>query len=147
MEITDLMHGNIVFDDENKLSKIIGFAPLDYLTNCISADGCQILLNHVGDESRDLTCESSFCDPVEITDDILKGFGFINKPMVLVFQKEISNDFIVTVHRFQTNPLHTLRIFKGNKYDKIVHIEIKYAHQLQNLCYLVTGTSLNFDSI
>lgn len=129
MKANELRIGNWVFDKLNKVSQI----------EHISKDGeikySTILYEYDGASYIDIDTAK----PIPLTEEWLLKFGFEINPEKIIDDKETNeyrcNDFTMVIQNgkfYATN----------GGIELISELSIEYVHQLQNLCFALTGEEL-----
>lgn len=125
MNATELRLGNWVnchFQTTNFNAKVLAIS----LTNDISVmDGNRV--NQYGSEGN--------VDPIPLTPEILEKAGFEAGLRASIIRVWIKGNFIINDH----DGLN----FQWKCLTEVAIIELKYVHQLQNLCHSLTGNELN----
>jgi len=126
MKATDLRIGNLVFDDQNEIcsvSKLLSQKKISFEGN-----GVEDWEVEFKDEKADNIYLSCVINPIPLTAEWLKKFGFEQETGVMAYEKEgvtIVYETVADFYRFYP---------RTNK--------IEYIHQLQNLYYALTGKEL-----
>ena len=83
IQANELRLGNWVYDDNITLAKVNGLNPItfDWSVRCDEEEGCELLLDLYRTPygiKKGMICESTKCEPIPRTPEILEKCGFVN---------------------------------------------------------------------
>lgn len=126
IKTNELRIGNLIFDDDGSIAKVIGLKPYEHSVRCDEEEGCDILIDIHGADGkvrRGYAIESPECNPIPLTPEWLQRCGFKFAPSIGYYVYELLN---------KPQGIDNIKVGSG-----------VYLHHLQNLYFALTGEELN----
>lgn len=139
----ELRIGNLIFDDDGALCKIIGFQPYGHSVRCDESEGCDILIDIYaadGKIRKGFSVESTLVNPIPLTPEWLQKCGFEFKDMMFenIPMRYWRKDWFI---------LHGTEMYIWNDKEVPLIIKIDYLHQFQNLVFNFFQTDITLKDI
>lgn len=139
--VKELRIGNLIFDNDGAIAKVIGLKPYDHSVRCDEEEGCDLLIDIHGADGKiriGWAVESTDANPIPLTPEWLERCGFEKRDAEeITFDLEKGTDWywvngrLIWWHGLQNKDT-------GERYEHIKHV-----HDLQNFSRLFTGEELN----
>jgi hypothetical protein len=107
----------------------------DVWCKVVGIDNDRILIEyHNGDTDY---CHIDYIDPIELTEELLVKLGFEGEMYEFCL---LADDFNITVNLIENRV--DISYFGNCEAELCIKYNVKYLHELQNLCYCITGQEI-----